>query len=334
MDEETKELLRAFLEMLREKYKLDTTSVENSWNTNLLSKTLTPDDLLEVNDFINKLGADIPRKFIEKIAKTDLDLRGQNKWKDKILEHNNFIPKFMITPSLKKQIDDYKQKKTIEQQQQTITEQNEEISRLKVQVGEVVEYYKKASAEEKEAILKDTEKEIANAKDEATRKIFEDAKNAMLLLRDTYEKKLDETKKLIPPRVLSNQEKQALLKSFGPVIDKAAREHIPDDNLPYYFKERGIENPELQKSLAQVVRQREAGMLTNRMINERILNRPELLDTLTAPMRDQYFENVPQFRQPRPQDLPLPIQNENWAERAPIPKRWLTRRMYWQVKNM
>ena len=221
---------------------------------------------------------------------------------------------------------------------QQLESKDEEIKRLQNEVNEKLEEYKKASNEEKDKILKRTNELLEQAKkdgDERARKVLEDAKKAMTFMDKRYKEVIDETKKLIPPRVLSNQEKHALYNSYQPLIDKAAREHIPDDNLKHFFKERGnIENPELVKSLAQVVRQREAGMLGNRMINERILNKPELLETLTAPMKDEYFKNVPQFRQPRPQDLPLPIQNENWGERAPIPKHWLTRRMYWQVKNM
>lgn len=218
-----------------------------------------------------------------------------------------------------------------------LSDKDEVIANLQAEIDEQLKEYDRMSAEQKKEFEERTNELLAQAKkdgDERAMEILEKAKKAMILMKDTYDKKLDETKKLIPPRVLSNQEKQAIYKSFGPVIDKAAREHIPDDNLPYFFNDRGITNHELQKSLAQVVRQREAGLLNNRMINERILNKPELLDTLTAPMKDEYFENVPQFRQPRPQDLPLPIQNENWETRTPIPKRWLTRRMYWQVKNM
>ena len=126
---------------------------------------------------------------------------------------------------------------------------------------------------------------------------------------------------------------RAINSKYYNLIQDAARQRMPTDVLFDYFVDKGVPADHI-KGLIQQTRTQESNDTLRKGLYEKVMMRPEILESLSGDDKAGYYTSNTKFTEPSRQNLPLPINYQDPEAHSPVPKRWLTRRMYWQVKNM
>lgn len=322
-DEQAK-ALDGYMRFLKATFKnLDDSHIDNMLTNKLFTKDISIDWLNEMKSFLEKIkGPEISGKKISILA------AGEKFTLNKVSEEGKkkLAMNFEHAPDRTFEASTIATLKTI----RTNLKKDEEIESAR----KALEETKAKHQQELDAKDEQHEEELQNLKAEENARRNEDAaalkhKYQEQARPDAPERQEEQTQTQLNDPINN----RALNSKYSSIIQEAARQRMPTDVLFDYFVDKGVPADHI-KGVIQQTRTQESNDLLRKGLYERVMMRPEILENLSGDDKAGYYTSNTKFTEPSRQSLPLPINYQDPESHAPVPKRWLTRRMYWQVKNM
>ena len=169
---------------------------------------------------------------------------------------------------------------------------------------------------------------------------------------DDKEKALDDKEKALDERAKQHDEEKqkergqsmrAIEKAYGPYLEEIAKQRLPDDMLRDALvklaKEgkipvSGEKGQQLLERMGNLVRAYETRNLQYNYLAGIMQKDDSMRKYMNPDFMQEYTQGNFDYNPIDYRNQPVPIPYANYSYRPKQKKRWLTKRMYWQVSNM